>query len=75
VTFGESPVRALLKFPVPPLSVVFQFAVVGFGVKLQQIPFTVTVFPKSLFALPPPVAEDFVMAEMAVVPDTVGGCD
>ena len=51
--FGESPVRLLVKLPVPLPSIVLLFAVVGFEVELQQTPLAVTVAPPSEVTFPP----------------------
>lgn len=57
----------LVKVPVPVPSDVFELAVVGFCVELQQTPRAVTVDPPAFVTLPPLVADQEVMDDSEVV--------
>ncbi len=64
---AASPVRLLVKLPVPVPSDDLVFAMVGFCVVDQQTPLDVTAAPPSLVMLPPPLAVVCVIADIAVV--------
>ena len=57
----------LVKVPIPVPSEVFELAVVGFWVVLQQTPRDVTGDPPAFVTLPPLVADQEVMDESEVV--------
>jgi hypothetical protein len=64
---AASPVRLLVKLPVPVPFEVLLLVVVGFWEVDQHIPLAVTAAPPSLVTFPPPDAEFWVIEEMAVV--------
>ena len=65
-----SPVRLLVKVPVPEPSRVLLLVMVGVLVVLQQTPRSVTVALPSLVTLPPPEAVVWVMLVIAEVVTT-----
>jgi hypothetical protein len=67
---GFRPVTILLKLPVPVPSEVFESAVVGSGLILQQIPLAVTSAEPSEVTLPPDCTEYWVMTLVAEVVNT-----
>jgi hypothetical protein len=69
---GFNPVIVLVKLPVPVPFEVLLFAVVGFGVTLQQTPRLVTDDPPSFVIFPPLIADVVVMEDKNVV-ESVGG--
>lgn len=64
---AESPVRLLVKLPVPVPAFVVEFAIVGEEDVLQQIPFAVMADPPSLLMLPPDIADVAVMLDIELV--------
>ena len=62
----------LVKEPVVPLSVVIEFAVVGFCDVLQHKPLAVIILPLSSVTLPPLIAEVPRIAVAAVVAEIIG---
>ena len=73
MVLAVSPVRLLVKLPVPVLSVVWLPLIVGFCEVPQHTPREVTAEPPSLVTLPPVVAVVEVMP-LAEVVVTVGDC-
>ena len=67
MVLGASPVRLLVKLPVPVPFEVLLPAMDGFGEVLQHIPLAVTTAPPSVMTLPPDVAADCVIAVTAAV--------
>ena len=65
--FAVSPVRLLVKIPVPVPSTVLLFAVVGLGLVLQHTPRAVMPPPPESVTSPPPVALVNVISVMGVV--------
>ena len=63
----DSPLKLLIKVPVPEPSVVWLNEIVGFWEVLQHTPRAVTAEPPSEVTLPPLVAVDWVMPVAAVV--------
>lgn len=63
--FDVSPVIDEIKEPTPEPSVVFEFAIVGEGDVLQQIPRAVTALPPVSVIIPP------LLAEAAVIDSSV----
>ncbi len=57
-----SPVRSLVKLPVPLPSLVLLSFTVGFGLVLQQTPLAVMAAPPSSVILPPHFAVDSVIS-------------
>jgi hypothetical protein len=64
---ADNPVKLLVKAPEIVPSVVFEFAVVGLAVRLQQIPLTVITAPPLEVIVPPEAAAVCVIPEAAVV--------
>src|SRR5450759_2538013 len=64
---ADNPVKLLVKVPVVVPLVVFESAVVGFAIKLQQIPLTVITAPPLEAILPPETAVVKVIEVAAVV--------
>ena len=67
MVLGVSPVILLVKLPVPVLSEVLLFDVVGLAEVFQQTPLAVTEAPPSAVTFPPLEALLVVIEDMAVV--------